>query len=409
MTYNPIAFAVPVFLILIALEVWVAWRRGARVYRLNDALSDLGCGVAQQVREILIGALLLIPYVWLYEHARLFDLPAWVGWILGILGYDLGYYAYHRFSHRSNLGWASHVVHHQSEDYNLAVALRQSMFAGLVGWPFYLPLAILGVDPFTYAVCASVNLLYQFWIHTQLIDRLGPLEWVLNTPSHHRLHHGCDPRSIDTNYAGMFILWDRMFGTFRPEEHRPTYGALRPLRSWNPIWANIEPIVAIWREAARAPRWRDRLWIWFAPPEWHPAVPGQEAPVAVAGGPGFGYNADNPAAHPYVVAQLGGVIAALTLLLLYQPSLGWGWVLAGSAWIYLSLLIIGGLTERKPWALPLEMARLFAMGLLPGLAAAQGHPVPGGAALVWAFAGWAALSLGGLRLRPPLDTPPPSL
>ena len=205
---SVLAMAVPGFLVLIAVELGVSLLKRRQVYRLNDSLADLCCGLGDQSIAALLSGALAFPYSWLYTHARLFDLPSSgrATFALAFVAADLAYYLLHAFLHRTNLGWAAHSVHHQSEEYNLAVALRQSWFQGLYSWAFYLPLAILGVPGPTFVVAISLNLLYQFWIHTRLIRRMGPLEAVMNTPSHHRVHHGCQPQYIDRNYAGVFIV-----------------------------------------------------------------------------------------------------------------------------------------------------------------------------------------------------------
>ena len=223
--------------------------------------------MGDQVLAILIKASLLFPYAWVYEY-RLFE-PSTVGaWVLGMLGVDFTYYWYHRFCHRVNFAWGTHVVHHQSEEYNLAVALRQSWFGKFFHWIFDLPLALLGVPPAIYATAWSINLLYQFWIHTRAIGKLGPVEWIFNTPSHHRVHHGCNARYLDSNYAGILIIWDRMFGSFKPEQDEPVYGTVKPLASWNPLWANVQYFFHLASEARATPRAWDKLKVWFAPPEW---------------------------------------------------------------------------------------------------------------------------------------------
>lgn len=208
---NPIALAIPFFFLLIAIEWVVARRMGLQVYRFNDAITDLSCGITQQVTGLFLRVLVLAPYVWLYAHGRTTTLSdtAISTHVLAFLGVDLGYYLWHRFTHETNLGWATHVVHHQSEDYNLAVALRQSVTSALTSWPFLLPLALLGVSPLVVFTHSALNTLYQFWIHTETIDRLGPIERVLNTPSHHRVHHAINARYVDRNYAGVLIVWDR--------------------------------------------------------------------------------------------------------------------------------------------------------------------------------------------------------
>ena len=149
--------------------------------------------------------------------------------------------------------WGSHIPHHQSEEYNLSVALRQGVFQGCFFWLFYLPLAFIGFPPALFILMASIDTLYQFWIHTRTIGKLGPLEWVLNTPSHHRVHHAKNPKYIDKNHAGILIIWDRLFGSFVPETEEPRYGIIKPLRSYNPLWINMHGWVEMWHALKRAP------------------------------------------------------------------------------------------------------------------------------------------------------------
>ena len=203
-------------------------------------------------------------------------------WVACFLGVDFFYYWFHRASHRVNAVWATHVVHHQSEEYNLAVALRQGAFQGWFSWVFYLPLALVGFPPLMFLTLSAFNTLYQFWIHTRAIGRLGPLEWVMNTPSHHRVHHACNPKYIDRNYAGTLIVWDRMFGTFKPEEDEPVYGITKPLNSWNPVWANLHVWVDLAGKARRTRRLADRVRLFLRPPGWQPdELGGYEAPPEV--------------------------------------------------------------------------------------------------------------------------------
>lgn len=273
---DPITASIPLFFVLIGVELAVGAAtgrlRGERpLYRWADALVDLGCGVSSQVTGMVLASVVAVgAYSAVYGACRLM---AWPEGVVGVVGafvlVDLLYYWWHRASHRVNVLWAAHVVHHQSEDYNLAVALRQAMLTALTSIPFYLPLAVVGVPPATFFLCSSLNTLYQFWIHTRLIGRLGPLEWVLNTPSHHRVHHGINPRYIDKNHAGVFIVWDRLFGTFAPEAEEPVYGTVGGFRSANAIVANVEPIVSLLSLARRARGW-DRLCVLVRPPEWRP-------------------------------------------------------------------------------------------------------------------------------------------
>jgi len=206
---NLIVASIPLFFILIGIEMVAARVLERRVYRFADSFADLGCGMVEQLLGAMVKGLLFAGYLALYAKARLFDLPqnSWVVFAVCFLAVDFLYYWFHRTSHEVGAFWAAHSVHHQSEEYNLTVALRQGALQGFFSWIFYLPLALLGFAPTTVLTCSALTTLYQFWIHTRLIGKLGPLEWILNTPSHHRVHHGRNPRYVDRNHAGVLIVW----------------------------------------------------------------------------------------------------------------------------------------------------------------------------------------------------------
>ncbi|MCA9542207.1 MAG: sterol desaturase family protein, partial [Myxococcales bacterium] len=220
---NPIVLAIPAFFILIGVEILVGWRRRRTDYRFNDAITSLNLGVGSQVVDALqVGASLAV-YAWLYDRTAQLDMPTnavWV-WVVAFIVQDFLYYWFHRLSHEVGFLWAAHVVHHQSEAFNLSTALRQSWIQSMFSSVFYLPMAVLGVPTLVYATVRALNTLYQFWIHTEHIGRMGPFEWLFNTPSHHRVHHGVDDQYIDRNHAGLFIIWDKMFGTFEPAGDHP--------------------------------------------------------------------------------------------------------------------------------------------------------------------------------------------
>ena len=273
---NYVTLAVPFFFLLIGLELVAGLVQHKKLYRFNDSVNDLSCGIVDQILNVFLHVALLASYIFLFEHFRLFDIaeapPAakWVAAIGLLFGVDFCFYWFHRIAHEYAAPWATHVVHHQSEEYNLAVALRQRALESCFAWVFYLPLAVIGFPPIWFVAMKGINLVYQFWIHTEAIDRLGPLEWVMNTPSHHRVHHARNPKYLDKNYAGMFIIWDRMFGTFQLEEEQPVYGITKPLHSWNPLWANLQSWTDLAHDAWHAPRWRDKIKIWFMPLGWTP-------------------------------------------------------------------------------------------------------------------------------------------
>jgi alkylglycerol monooxygenase len=362
---NLIALAIPVFFLFIGLELFVARRRGASVYRLADALADLGCGIGQRAVLVLGAAAVLGVYALVYAHARLVTFPAgslWP-WAIAVVGVEVGYYWWHRLSHEVNLLWAVHVVHHQSEDYNLAVALRQAILSPVSILPFYLPLAVLGVPLVPFVVVEALVTLYQFWIHTELVGRIGPLEAVLNTPSHHRVHHAVNPQYLDKNYAGTFIVWDRLFGSFAPERERCIYGVSHPLRSFNPAWAQLQPWVALFSELARAPSLRAAGRFLFASPAWRPewASP-TGAPRGQSGTPETKYEVrPGRPRTAYVFVNFVLLVVGAFSLVMWGSELPLLVRLAAVMLILLSLTTLGGLLELRRWALPLEAVRWTAV------------------------------------------------
>jgi len=271
---DPVSLAIPAFVALILLEMWLTKRRGRGRYDWRDAGTSLTLGFGSTIAGVLTAAPVAAIALFAYQH-RLFDIPwAWWAFALCFVADDLAYYWFHRSAHRVRWFWASHVIHHSSQHYNLTTALRQTWTGFFsLSFIFRLPLFLIGFPPAMVAFCAGLNLVYQFWIHTEQIGRLPRwVEAVMNTPSHHRVHHAVNPRYLDRNYAGVFIIWDRLFGTFEPErdEDRPRYGIVHALPSLNPLWAAIHEWVAMFRDAARARSARE-LWGRIAgPPGWQP-------------------------------------------------------------------------------------------------------------------------------------------
>ncbi len=278
-----IALSIPIFFFLIGVELLIGLVRNRELYRFNDAVTNLSCGIGSQVLGLYFKVFIFMAYVFIYDHLRLFTFEnSALTWIICFLGVDFFYYWFHRLSHEINFIWATHIVHHQSEEYNLSVALRQSWFQGLISWVFYIPLAVAGFSPIMIVTVAAFNTLYQFWIHTETIRRMGPLEWILNTPSHHRVHHGSNPKYIDKNHAGTLIIWDKMFGTFQAEEEEPVYGITKPINSWNPVWANFHYWDELWQTAKKTPRLVDKIKVFTMPPGWFPEhLGGFQAPPEV--------------------------------------------------------------------------------------------------------------------------------
>ncbi|MET0343622.1 MAG: sterol desaturase family protein [Polyangiales bacterium] len=366
-----IALAIPFFFLLIGLELWLARRRDVRVYRVSDALTDIHCGVTSQMGALLYGALQLSIYAYAYQTLRLVDYPsAWMAWLVAFVGVDFAYYWWHRLSHEVNFLWAAHIVHHQSEDYNFAVALRQSVLTSWTSLVFYLPLALLGVPPLVFAATLAFSTLYQFWIHTQLFAaRRGIVDYVFNLPSHHRVHHAVNPRYLDKNYGATLIVWDRWFGTYEPESEPCVYGITKPLASFNPLWAQVHYWFELADLSRRAPRMRDKVRVWLKPPWWRPE--GLPAAPVVPASPATVRKYDAPRSRgldAYLLAQHALLIAGATALIFQAKALP-HWLLgSASAAVVLGVLSLGGLMEHKRWAPSLELGRVAASCALLGAA-----------------------------------------
>jgi alkylglycerol monooxygenase len=270
-----IVLAIPVFLLMMLGEWLLARRRGIAVYRFSDAINSLSLGGLSQLSGLFSKLLAVGIYTGVYQWVALFPDKAfwstWYGVVLALLFYDFCYYWLHRAGHEVAIFWAAHVVHHQSQQYNLSTALRQTSSGALLGWVFYLPMAVAGVPPLIFGIVALIDLLYQFWVHTELVRKLGWFDRVFCSPSNHRVHHAVNDGYLDRNYGGILILWDRLFGSFREEDEPCVYGTRGNLRSWNPLWANAEVYWQLLQDSWRARDWGDKIRVWFKPPGWRPA------------------------------------------------------------------------------------------------------------------------------------------
>ncbi|MFO0945323.1 MAG: sterol desaturase family protein [Planctomycetota bacterium] len=366
--------AVPLFFALAAIEFLCAWVARFPTFRLNDSISDLGCGIIDQTLKVFVHGVVLLAYIYIYEHFRIFEVqqfsPAgkWVAAFLLFLGVDFCFYWHHRFGHEWAVPWATHVVHHQSEEFNLIVALRQSAFEHYLLAFFYFPLALIGFPPAWYVSMWGFNLIWQFWCHTRLVGKLGPMEWIFNTPSHHRVHHGRNPKYLDKNYAGTLIIWDRLFGTFIEEQEEPVYGITKPLRSMNPVWANFHMWVELAEDARKAPYWWDKIKIWFMPLGWLPrGLPEKPRATEVSRDSVVKYDPQVPTGLSlYILVQFLSVLGVGLFITENEQGTPLVQLALPAAYIIFSMLPISGLFERKPWVLPLEIARLqlFAFGLV---------------------------------------------
>lgn len=389
--------AIPLFFLLIGAELLWSRVTGKRVLRMNDSLSDLSCGVLSQLSGVFTKLFTIGIFIWVAERWALQQwiagVPAWpetgaASWIVVFVLVDLCYYWSHRYAHEVNVLWAGHVVHHSSEEYNLPVALRQSALHGLMSWVFYMPLAVLGVPWRMFVACNAINLIYQFWIHTRAVGRLTPAgEYILNTPSHHRVHHGVNPKYQDKNYAGVFIVFDRWFGSFQVEEEEPVYGITKPLRSWNPLWANVHVFVQIAKDAWRAASWRSKLRVVFGRPGWRPPELGEiERPSEVSADTFEKFDPPVPAPLAwYAFSQFTLALIAGVVLLGRADSMPLAQSAAAAFFIAVALAGVGGVFESAKWAGTLETARQLT------LAAASAY-------VLWTGLGPAVVGVAGLMV-----------
>ena len=360
-----VAFAVPVFFAAMAVEFLLNRRHLAKTgiasptggvggYRWADTFCNLGMGIGQQALDPLFRVLMVVAYAWTAEHLAVTHLDPKSGltWVLALLGVDLCFYWFHRFSHRVNALWAVHHVHHSSEEYNLAVALRQPWLEKLVDIPFYLPMAVLGVPVEVYIGAFTLNLLYQFFVHTRWVPKLGLLEKLLSTPSNHRVHHAVNPLYIDKNYGGILIIYDRIFGTYAAESETPVYGTVKPLASWSPPWANTAVWADLLKTARTTTRMADKLAVWFAPPEWRPADLGGRVTIPPPR-VGAAYDVAVPARARWLVRCSFLLLVGLLVAFLWvQRDANFAQQCAFAALALLWLGVMGGALEGRRFVVP---------------------------------------------------------
>ena len=273
----------PAFLLLVMFEKWYGWSKGNDTVPVSDMISSLSSGITNATKDVLGLSIAIISYGWLVNKVAVTQIETgWITYLVAFIALDFAGYWVHRISHEYNLFWNNHIIHHSSEEFNLACALRQSVSSIVrIFAIFLLPAALLGVPQHVIAIVAPLHLFAQFWYHTRHIGKMGFLEHIIVTPSHHRVHHAINPIYLDRNYSQIFIIWDKLFGTFQEElpETTPVYGVTRPVQTWNPIKINFMHLWLLIKDAWRAQRWWDKLRIWFMPLGWRPADVASKYPV----------------------------------------------------------------------------------------------------------------------------------
>ncbi|MCV6622918.1 MAG: sterol desaturase family protein [Cellvibrionaceae bacterium] len=359
------AMGIPIFMLLFVIEIIATLLRKKDWYRITDTINTLSTGVLNISSNTVSKFATIAIYSFFLQFAPT-ELPSesiWT-WVLGFIAYDFCYYWNHRLGHERNILWAAHSVHHQSEDYNLATSFRQTSFSWVFSWMFYVPMALAGIPLYVFIFAGTLDLLYQFWIHTRHIPKLGWLEKFLVTPSSHRVHHGCNACYMDRNYGGVFIIWDRLFGTYQEElEKEPVeYGISTPIRSWNPLWANVVFYQQLALDAWRCNSWKDKLLIWIKPTGWRPSDVVDRYPLSKRGDNYQKFDVKpNARMQWYFVAQFFALILVLMLFLSVADNQSILFNTLATSIFALNVYWIGVSLENKPGFFRREVIRLSSL------------------------------------------------
>jgi sterol desaturase/sphingolipid hydroxylase (fatty acid hydroxylase superfamily) len=358
-TYGKILLiAIPAFLVLALFEKWYGWYKGNDTVRNLDMVSSLASGITNVTKDIMGVTVVIVSYGWMVERLAVVHIDSgFLTYLIAFIALDFSGYWTHRIAHEYNLFWNNHIVHHSSEEFNLACALRQSISVFFRIFTFLLlPAAVLGVPGKVIAVVAPLHLFAQFWYHTRHIGRMGFLEKILVTPSHHRVHHAINPEYIDRNYSQIFIIWDKLFGTFQEERDDipPVYGITRPVRTWNPIRINFQHLWQLILDAWRTEKLQDKLRIWFMPTGWRPEDVSRRHPVyKIEDVYRFEKydTAASPEMHVWCWVQLTAILGFITWFLGNVASIGTPGIFLYGAFIFLFVYALTDLMDRNRSAL----------------------------------------------------------
>ncbi|XP_054162263.1 alkylglycerol monooxygenase-like [Oppia nitens] len=352
---------IPYFVSLIVIEQIILFAKNYRFIRVNDAIASLSQGILMELSKTGFKGFALMYYIYIYQNWRVFTLE-WhhtSTWIIAFITVDFGFYWFHRFTHEMNILWAAHQVHHSSQEYNLTTALRQSVLHLLFQYIFYLPSALV-IPPAVFLVHNQFNVLYQFWIHTQLIGTMGPLEYILNTPSHHRVHHGKDDYCIDKNYGGVLIIWDRLFGTFQQELHYISYGLTTNIKTFNPFNIQMHHYFSIFCKFFKINGFKNKYMTLFASPAWDvEPIAQQKCHKSVNNDI---YDPQIPIFQQiYVLIHFAIIILIHTNLMQTINVLSHYREVISLSFICLSLTSFGFIMDRKYWSKYVEIFRSFSI------------------------------------------------
>lgn len=364
---NIYAFIVPVVLILLIAELIIDFVGKKGLYRFQDTITNLGTGIGNQCVNLAVAFFVYKFYGWIYDFVPWKIPQLWYTWVILLLLQDFVFYWFHRAGHTINAFWAAHMPHHSSEELNLSVGIRASFTQRLFQFLFFdWVLVLIGFSPEMVYAMAALHLLLAYWHHTRLIPKLGFIEKIFVTPSHHRVHHGVNPQYIDKNYSEFLIIWDRWFGTFEEEQEEICYGITHPPRTWDPIFVNFQYWKQLWDDAVAAPNWWDKIRIWFMPLGWRPRGL-EQAPVDKR----IGYTKAEQikytsqmfkGAKPYLLVQIMGSMLYLYLTINMANAFEGTDRILLSGGIFAMIIAWGGILQAKKWAIVVEIGRLLLMG-----------------------------------------------
>lgn len=361
---TALLYAIPFFTGLVLFEVFYGYFVKDQKHNVMDTVSSISSGLTNIIKDSLGLVLVLVSYPYLREKLALIEIEAtWLVWLIAFIVIDFAGYWNHRLSHHVNIFWNQHVIHHSSEEFNLACALRQSI-SNLIGYfsLLLIPAALLGVPNQVIAILAPIHLFAQFWYHTQHIGKLGWLEYIIVTPSQHRVHHAINPEYIDKNLGQVLCVWDRMFGTFQEElpEVPPQYGVLKPASTWNPILINFQHFWRLLKDAWHTKSWRDKLRIWFMPTGWRPKDVADKYPVVIIEDV-YTFEKYKPSASTSLKAYAIFQVTASILLILFMfynySKIGFEQLLLFGAFVFIGIYGYSTLMDKKKYAFWIELFR----------------------------------------------------
>ncbi len=362
---NVYTFIAPIVMFLLIAEIIYSVKTKNGLYNFQDTVTNLATGIGNQCVNLAVAFFVYKWYGWLYQFAP-WQIPAtWYSLLILLLLQDFIFYWFHRLGHTINVFWAAHMPHHSSEELNLSVGIRASFTQRLFQFLFFdWILVLLGYSPEMVYAVAAVHLLLAYWHHTQIIKKLGWFEKYFVTPSHHRVHHGVNPQYLDKNYSEFLIIWDKMFGTFEPEEEEVCYGVTHPPRSWDPIFVNFQYWKQLWDDAVAAPYWWDKIRLWFMPLGWRPRG------LETNKGKRIGYTRKEQVKYqskqfknisPYIILQIALGMAYMMITINMSLPVSAVDRLVLSSGLFMMIIAWGGLLQGKRWALTLEVLRLLFM------------------------------------------------